>query len=95
MGMKAVSESEEQVWSVAEARARLPELLRLTTSAGPQRIGDKERYVLVSEEEWFARKGLPRPPLGRWLVANLSSDEELELPDRADRDRRTPLEDIG
>ena len=54
-----------KTWTVAEAKARLSEILRLASKEGPQRIGTKARYVVVPEEEWLKRTE-PRIPLGRW-----------------------------
>ena len=53
-----------KTWTVAEAKARLSEILRLASEEGPQRIGTKTPYVVVPEEEWLKRAE-PRIPLGR------------------------------
>ena len=76
-----------KIWTVAEAKARLSEILRLASKEGPQRIGTKARYVIVPEEEWLKREE-PQIPLGRWLVENLPRGyDDLELPDRAEPER--------
>ncbi len=75
-----------KIWTVAEAKARLSEILRLASEEGPQRIGTKARYVVVPEEEWLKREE-PRIPLGRWLVENMPRIDDLELPDRAEPER--------
>ncbi len=75
-----------KTWTVAEAKARLSEILRLASEEGPQRIGTKKRYVVVPEEEWLKREE-PRIPLGRWLVENMPRIDDLELPDRAEPER--------
>ncbi len=82
-----------KTWTVAEAKARLSEILRLASEEGPQRIGTKTPYVVVPEEEWLKRAE-PRIPLGRWLVENLPRGfDDLELPDRHEPVRSSPFED--
>ncbi len=78
-------------WTVAEAEARLSEVLRLASSEGPQRIGTRKRYVLVPEALWERLSG-KRQPLGRWLVENMPRGREIELPDRKDPPRALPFE---
>lgn len=81
-----------RTWTVAEAKARLSEILRLASKEGPQRIGTKARYVIVPEEVWLKRSE-PRIPLGRWLVENMPKIDDLELPDRHEPGRPSPFED--
>jgi hypothetical protein len=81
-----------KTWTVAEAKARLSEILRLASEEGPQRIGTKTRYIVVPEEEWLKREQ-PRIPLGRWLVENMPRIDDLELPDRAEPERPPPFSD--
>jgi prevent-host-death family protein len=83
-----------KTWTVAEAKARLSEILRLASEEGPQRIGTKARYVVVPEEEWLKREE-QRIPLGRWLVENMPRIDDLELPDRAEPERPPPFSDWG
>ena len=74
-------------WTLAEAKARLSELIERARSAGPQRITEngKEAVVVVAAEEWtqcIARDGslvdfLRKSPLA-------SSDVQIE------RDRIAP-----
>ncbi len=90
--MTLSSHDPERFWTVAEAKARLSELLRLASNEGPQRIGQRKRYVVVSEEEW-EKHTRPRLPLGRWLVQRVPRGEELTLPDRTDPPRVAPFED--
>jgi hypothetical protein len=75
-----------KTWTVAEAKARLSEILRLASEEGPQRIGTKTPYVVVPEAEWLKRAE-PRIPLGRWLVENMPRIDDLELPDRREPER--------
>ena len=43
--------SDHRTWTIAEAKARLSELLRLVREEGPQHIGTKKSFVVISEEE--------------------------------------------
>ncbi len=80
----------EKVWSVAEAKARLSEILRRAREEGPQRIGSKQPYVVLTQEEWEKLKK-PEPHLGRWLIEHFKGKGELPLPDRHEPDRATPF----
>ena len=83
-----------RAWTVAEAKARLSEILRLAEEEGPQRIGVRNSFVLVPERVWLKRDEEPRIPLGRWLVENMPRGTNLEIPDRhADEDREIPFAD--
>ena len=42
----------EKIWPVAEAKARLSEILRLVEEEGPQQIGVKKTFVIVPREAW-------------------------------------------
>ena len=68
-----------RIWTVAEARARLSEVLRLSVEEGPQRIGKRRSYVVVPAAEWDTRTH-PRPPLGQWLVENLPRGANFDPP---------------
>ena len=80
----------QKVWTIAEAKARLSEILRLASEEGPQRIGAQTPYIVVPEAVWLAL-AKPRPPLGRWLAENLPRGYDLELPDRMEPDRPLPF----
>lgn len=41
----------QRVWTVAEAKAHLSEILRLAQSEGPQRIGIRRSFVVVPAYE--------------------------------------------
>ena len=71
-----------RVWTVAEAKARLSEILRLSEEEGPQRIGTRRSFVVVPAHVW-EKKESPRIPLGRWLIENMPRGIDLELPDRS------------
>ncbi len=78
-------------WTVAEAKSKLSELLRRARSEGPQRIGARDHFVVVTGEEW-ARLNVPKKPLGQWLLEEMPK-VELELPDRRDPPRAIPFAD--
>lgn len=80
-------------WTIAEAKARLSEILRLAEEEGPQRIGVRNAFVVVPERVWQERAPEPRLPLGKWLVQNWPRGVELELPDRRDPPREIPFAD--
>ena len=69
-------------WTVAQAKARLSEILRLSETEGPQCIGARKRFIVVPETTWRAHAPPPRMPLGRWLVENVPRGTNLEIPDR-------------
>ena len=71
-----------RVWTVAEAKARLSEVLRLAEEEGPQRIGARRPFVVVPEAVW-EEKTRPRKPFGQWLIENVPRGTNLELPDRS------------
>ena len=55
----SIREAEGTAWTVAEAKAKLPEILRRAESKGPQRIGTRKRYVIVPEDVWLGRASPP------------------------------------
>ena len=78
---------DRRVWTVAEAKARLSEILRLAEAEGPQQIGLQRPCVVVTADAWHA-KTPPRTPLGRWLTENVPRGTNLEVPrDRESRRR--------
>ncbi len=80
----------DRVWTVAEAKARLSEILRLAESKGPQRIGTRRPFVVIPAQQWDAAM---RPPtsLGTWLVENTPRGTELEIPSRRGSGREVPF----
>ncbi len=68
-----------RIWTVAEAKARLSEVLRLSEEEGPQHIGRRRSFVVVSAADWYA-KTPRRPPLGQWLVDNMPRGTNLDPP---------------
>lgn len=91
MWLHDVTAMAKHVWTVSEAKARLSEILRLASTEGPQRIGSRERYVVVPEAVWQQHTA-PRAPLGRWLVEHVTAGEPLHLPDRRDPPRAIPFD---
>jgi prevent-host-death family protein len=83
-------EAQSKVWSVAEAKAKLSEILRLAREGEPQTIGTEEPCVVVSAAQ-FQQYFQPEH-LGRFLVESAPRGYELELPSRAD-DRGDPFAD--
>ena len=82
----------DHIWTVAEAKARLSEILRLSEEEGPQRIGRRKSFVVVPAETWEAHVP-PLKPLGQWLIENMPRGVNLEIPhDRSSR-REIPFID--
>lgn len=80
----------EAVWTVAEARSRLSEVLRRASEVGPQQIGVRRPHVVVPLDQWLARAE-PDRNFGQWLVENAPRGCEIELPSRDDGDREIPF----
>ncbi|MXW01734.1 MAG: type II toxin-antitoxin system prevent-host-death family antitoxin [Holophagales bacterium] len=85
--VKAEQTDSPRAWTVAEAKARLSEILRLAEQEGPQQIGRRNTFVVVPKREWDQRS-TPQKPLGQWLVENVPRGLELDLPDRRDEPER-------
>ena len=81
-----------RVWTIAEARENLPEILRLAEEDGPQRIGDTKIFTLTPELKQRSEK-TPRKSLGQWLVENAPRGTNLEIP--RDRDSKREIPFIG
>ncbi len=82
--------SDRRVWTVAEAKARLSEILRLAESEGPQRIGARKAFIVVPAQVW-AEKETQRKSLGRWLIEHTPRGAELEIPSRRECGRTIPF----
>ena len=85
-----------RTWTVVEAKARLSEILRRANEQGPQRIGVRRSFVVVSERLW-REKTLVREPLGRWLIENIPRGQDLEIPGERESRRGIPFagDDLG
>ncbi len=81
-----------RIWTVAEAKARLSEVLRLAEEEGPQRIGMRRPFVVVPERVW-REKSPPQKPLGQWLIENMPRGTNLEIPRDRDSTRAIPFID--
>ena len=81
-----------RVWTVAEAKARLSEVLRLADEEGPQRIGTRKSFIVVPEKLWQAQSP-KRKPLGQWLVENVPRGVNLEIPRERHSERSIPFID--
>lgn len=75
-----------KVWTIAEARARLSEILRLAEKEGPQHIGVRRSFVVVPADAWYANTP-PRKQMGQWLVDNMPRGVNLDI-SRQRRSRR-------
>ena len=77
-------------WTVAEAKARLSEILRRAETEGPQHIGVRRSFVVVPAATWY-EKASPRQPLGKWLIENVPRGLNLEIPDSRRSARDIPF----
>jgi prevent-host-death family protein len=79
-------------WTVAEAKARLSELIEQARSKGPQTITRHGRRaaVVVSAEEW-ERKSKRVGNLAEFFAASPLRDSGIEIKRRKDRPRKTEL----
>ena len=82
-----------RVWTVAEAKARLSEILRLAETEGPQRIGKRSPFIVVPERVWEEHAPPQRMPMGRWLVENTPRGTNLVIPRRRGSSRKVPFVD--
>lgn len=57
----------KRVWTVAEAKAKLSEILRLAETEGPQYIGIKRSFILMPAKLWQTKKS-PKKHMGKWLA---------------------------
>ena len=79
-----------RIWTVAQAKARLSEVLRRSATEGPQRIGARKAFYVVPAETLQALIS-PRKPLGQWMVENLPRGTDLVIPDRREPGREVPF----
>lgn len=84
---------QSKVWTVAEAKARLSEVLRCATDEGPQRIGTRKSYVVVPEALWreITDADDNRQPMGQWLLEHMPREEGLVIPSRTETGRAIPF----
>ena len=79
-------------WTIAEAKARLSEVLRRAEQEGPQRIGKRKVFIVAPAEVWEACGPL-RKPLGQWLVKSAPHGANLPVPSRREHERPIPFVD--
>ena len=84
----------QQTWTVAEAKARLSEILRLAEEKGPQHIGRRKSFVVVPAHVW-AEKQSQRIPMGQWLIDNMPRGVNLDIPSRREPGREVPFNNGG
>ena len=80
----------QHVWTVAEAKAKLSEILMLAETEGPQRIGVRKSFILIPAKLWQAKES-PKKPMGQWLLENMSRTGELEIPRNRESKRKIPF----
>ena len=86
------AELSEKVWPIAEAKARLSEILRLAEEEGPQQVGVKKTFVIMPRETWEAAEATGIS-LGEMIMKfrpnpeNLPKDG-LEIPSRKEEKER-------
>ena len=88
--MTAQHPEPHRVWTVAEAKARLSEVLRRAEEEGPQHIGRRKSFVVVPAHVW-AEKESRRQPMGQWLVANMPRGANLEITGNRESRREAPF----
>ena len=88
--MTAQHTKPSRVWTVAEAKSRLSEILRLAEQEGPQHIGARRPFVVVPASVWDV-KMRARKPLGQWLADNMPRGIELKVPNRREPGREIPF----
>ena len=79
-----------KAWTVAEAKAKLSEILRLARAGQPQTIGTEDTCVVVSAAQFEQSNQFGH--LGRFLIESAPRGFELELPSRS-HDRGNPFAD--
>lgn len=79
-------------WTVAEAKARLSEVIEQAHSAGPQTITrhGRKAAVLVSAEEW-ERKSKREGSLAEFFARSPLRDSGIEITRRKDRPSKVEL----
>ena len=80
----------KRVWTVAEAKARLSEVLRLAESEGPQHIGTRKTFVVVPAESWYRSQEPRRTWAGGWSRMSPEASTGTYPGDRQS-DRRVPF----
>jgi prevent-host-death family protein len=89
---KEVRAMSESSWTVAEAKAKLSEVIEKAQTSGPQRITrhGKEAVVVVSAEEW-ERKTKRKGNLAEFFAASPLRGSGLQIERLEDRPRKIDL----
>ncbi len=83
-----------KVWTIAEAKARLSEILRLAEREGPQRIGVRKTFVIVPEDGVRRRDFLEeRMPMGQYLLEKMPRGTYDKVPRERGSNRPIPFAD--
>ena len=76
----------DRVWTVAEAKSHLSEILRLAETEGPQRIGKRHGFVVMpADNGQEGGQGDPggQTPINEWMLKNLTKHAvDVALPNR-------------
>ena len=76
----------DRVWTVAEAKSHLSEILRLAETEGPQRIGKRHGFVVMpADNGQEGGQGDPggQMPINEWMLKNLTKHAvDVALPNR-------------
>lgn len=84
----------KHVWTIAEAKAKLSEILRLAETEGPQCIGVRKSFILIPAKLWQDKES-PKKPMGQWLLENMSRAGEFEIPHNRESKRKIPFIEDG
>ena len=80
----------QRTWTVAEAKAKLSEVLRLAEEEGPQRIGLRRPFIVVPAAAWDAKQARDKH-LGRWLLENMPRGLNWDIPRDRQSNRAVPF----
>lgn len=86
------------VWKVAQAKARLSEIMRLAENGEPQVIGTRRPCVLIPLDIWQRQQSAATKDevhLGRWLIENAPRVDDWEPPSRKLPERPIPFVDYA
>ncbi len=79
------------MWTIEEAKAKLPRILQRARDGEVQIIGAQDPRVVISMAQYKRLSARDSEPhLGKWLVENLAGIGEIELPSRHE-DRPDPF----
>ena len=85
--MSALNYNPRRVWTIAQAKVRLSEVLRLAEEEGPQHIGTRRPFVVVPASDWYAQVR----PMGQWLVDNMPRGANLDINSNRKSRREIPF----